>query len=252
MGTLHHQVYDPEGVYVGFPLKLDGGKLAFEVQGGVVYPGINQLPGSSADWNTIQNFASVKSNDAQIVFVSNDIPLVQFGDLNIGRYYYRLNPKSNHIYSWVLNNYWVTNFKASQQGELRWKYSLTSSDDNSDMFATRFGWGNRVPILSRVILPQKGVETGNLVSRSLININVPNLLLVNLTLSADGKGIILHLREIEGDHAIIDIRQLLEVTGAVSIQEVNVLEEEVLSTLDSPLLIEHFETRFIKLNFYKE
>ncbi len=241
-------VTDPEGVYVAFPFKLDGGKLAFEAQGGVVYPGINQVEGSSSDWNTIQNFAAVKGDKSQIVFVSHETPLVQFGDINTGRYYYRLKPKTNHIYSWVLNNYWVTNFKASQQGELQWTYNITSSADNSDMFATKFGWGNRVPLKSRIMLPTKGVEKTELVSRSLINLDVPNLLLVNTTPSLDGKGIILHCREIEGDHAILDIRRLSEETGASSIQEVNVLEEE-LSLLSAPLLIEHYETKFLKLNF---
>ena len=241
-------VFTPEGVYVAFPFKLDGGKLAFEAQGGVVYPGVNQLAGTSADWNTIQNFAAVKSEDAQIVFASKDIPLVHFGDINIGRYYYRLKPETNHIYSWVLNNYWVTNFKASQQGELRWSYSITSSGDPSDMFATRFGKGERVPLLPRIMMPSTGAESTELVSRSLIDLAVPNLLLVNTTPSMDGKGIILHLREVEGGHAILDTHRLQDQTGASSVEEVSVLEEQ-LSLLTAPLLIEHFETRFIKLNF---
>jgi hypothetical protein len=241
-------VYTPEAVYVSFPLKLEGGKLAFEAQGGVVYPGINQLEGSSSDWNTIQNFAAVKSEEAQIVFVSKDIPLVHLGDINIGRYYYRLKPETNHIYSWVLNNYWVTNFKASQQGELRWSYSITSSDDPSDMFATRFGKGERTPLLSRIMMPSAGSESTELHSKSLLDLAVPNLLLVNATPSLDGKGIILHLREVEGDHAILDVRRIQEETGALSIEEVSVLEEK-LSVLTSPLLIEHFETRFVKLIF---
>jgi len=241
-------VISAEGVYIAFPLKLEKGKLAFEVQGAVVYPGINQLEGTSSDWNTIQNFAAVKGENAQIVFVSNEIPLVQFGAMNTGRYYYRLKPKTNHIYSWVLNNYWVTNFKASQEGELQWTYSITSSDDNSDLFATHFGWGDRVPLKSRIIMPAKGNVKTKLVSRSLLHIDVPNLLLVNSAPSADNKGIVLHLREIEGDHAILDIRRLMEETGASSIQEVNILEEE-LAELNAPLLMEHFETKFIKLNF---
>ena len=241
-------VYTPEAVYVAFPFKLDGGKLAFEAQGGVVYPGVNQLAGTSADWNTIQNFAAVKSNEAQIVFVSKDIPLVHFGDINIGRYYYQLKPETNHIYSWVLNNYWVTNFKASQQGELRWSYSITSSEDPSDMFATRFGKAERTPLISRIMLPSFDAMTTELVSRSLLDLDVPNLLLVNSTPSLDGKGIVLHLREVEGGHAILDIRRLQEETGAQSIEEVSVLEEQ-LSVLTAPLLIEHYETRFIKLSF---
>jgi len=41
---------------------------------------------------------------------------------------------------------------------------------------------------------------------------------------------------------------MLDETGASSVYEVNVLEEE-LESLSSPLLIEHFETKFLKLNF---
>ncbi len=241
-------VYEPEGIYVAFPFVLENGKLAFEAQGGVVYPGINQLEGTSSDWNTIQNFAAVKNENAQIVFISNDIPLVHFGDINIGRYYYRLKPETNYIFSWVLNNYWVTNFKASQHGELRWSYTITSSADNSDMFATKFGWGNRVPLVSRVILPKKEAPSAASVSKSLLDLDVQNLLLVNASPSFDGNGIIFHVREVEGGHAILDINRLLNETGASSIQEVNILED-VIAELNAPLLIEHYETRFIKLLF---
>lgn len=244
-------VYTPEGVYISFPFKINGGKLAFEAQGGIVYPGKNQLAGTASDWNTIQNFAAVQSEAGQIVFGSKDIPLVQFGDLNIGRYYYRLHPKNTHVYSWVLNNYWVTNFKASQQGELRWNYVVTSSKDNSDMFATKFSWGSRVPFLSRMITPNREIENPRLSSRSLLNLDVPNLLLVNASPAVEGNSIILHLREVEGDHAILDIGRLLKETGATSITEVNILEE-VISTLNSPLLFEHFETKFLKINFDKD
>jgi hypothetical protein len=244
-------VFSPEGAYVAFPFKLDEGRLAFEAQGSIVYPGVNQLAGTSADWNTIQNFAAVQSDEAQIVFVSRDIPLVHFGDINTGRFYYRLKPETNHIYSWVLNNYWVTNFKASQQGELRWSYSITSSADRSNIFATRFGREERVPLLSRVIMPSGSAGKTDLVSRSLFNLDVPNLMLVNAAPSLDGKGIVLHLRELEGTHALLDIRRLQEETGAISVGEVNVLEEE-LSDLIAPLIIEHHETRFIKLSFDKD
>lgn len=241
-------VTDPESVYVAFPFKLPNAKLAYEAQGGIVYPGINQLEGTSSDWNCIQNFATVRGERSQIVFVSNEVPLVQFGAINTGRYYYRLRPQTNHIYSWVLNNYWVTNFKASQSGELQWSYFLTSSPDPSISFATQFGWGNRVPIKSRIIFPDHHATQTTLEDCSLLNLDVPNLLLVNTTPSLDGKGIILHLREVEGDHAILDIRRILEETGAITAHEVNVLEEEI-AVLSGPSQIEHFETRFIKLSF---
>jgi alpha-mannosidase len=142
----------------------------------------------------------------------------------------------------------VTNFRASQQGELRWSYGITSSSDPSDLFATRFGMGERVPLLSRVVMPSSSAGDTRLVSRSLLELNVPNLLLVNASPSLEGKGIVLHLREVEGDHAILDILRLQEETGAASIEEVNVLEEP-LSLLTAPLLFEHHETKFIRLSF---
>ncbi|MBK8493176.1 MAG: hypothetical protein IPL49_20405 [Saprospirales bacterium] len=239
-------VTEPEAVYVAFPFGLEGSKLAFEAQGGLVFPGINQLEGTSSDWNVVQNFASVRNDQGQIVYSSNDIPLVQFGAINTGRFYYRHQPETSHIYSWVLNNYWTTNFKASQEGEMKWDYYLTSSSDRSNTFATRFGWGSRVPLLARVI-PEGETKQAS-AARSVLDLGVPNLLLVDAQPSLSGDAVILHVREVEGDHAILDITRLLQETGARAISEVNVLEDEI-QVSTGPLLIEHFETKFIKFKY---
>jgi hypothetical protein len=241
-------VHSPEAVYVAFPFRLDGGRLAFEVQGGIVRPGIDQLEGSASDWNTIQNFAQVKSRDAQVVFTSDEIPLVQFGAINTGRYYYRLQPKTNHLYSWVLNNYWVTNFKASQSGELLWSYALTSSDDTSNAFAACFGRNNRTPFPSRILFSRMGSAESTPVSRSLLDLGATNLLLADARPTLDGKGIVLQIRELEGGHARLDLKALLRQTGASSAEEVNILEESI-GALNGSLRVEHFETKFIRLDF---
>lgn len=242
---------DPEGVYIAFPFTGENsGKLVFEAQGGVVRPGIDQLPGSSSDWSTIQNFAAVKSDNSQIVFCSEDIPPVQFGDINTGHYYYRLKPESSHIYSWVLNNYWTTNFKASQSGELDWKYQITSSSDNSNSFTTKFGWGNRVPLLTRTNTGKQNAISQQ-VSESFIDLSsTENLLLVHSRPTLNGKGIIMHLRETEGNHALLDIAKLLQNPNIEAVHEVNALGEEI-NQINSPLLIEHFETKFILLKTKK-
>ncbi len=237
----------PEGVFVALPFRMkDNDQLAFDVQGGIVNPGLNQLEGTSADWNVVQNFAAVKNDEAQILFSSNDVPLVQFGDINTGRFYYKHKPENPHIYSWVLNNYWTTNFKASQEGEMKWKYYLTSSSNLSNSFATRFGWDSRVPMLTRIIPPDDSGKTVNTVSRSLLDFALPNLLLVNARPSPSGDAVILHLRETEGGHAILDVPSLLAQTGAAQAVEVNVLGEEM-KQLTKPILIEHYETRFVLL-----
>ena len=239
-------VHDPEAVYVAFPFMMPDGQLSFDVQGGVVSSGINQLEGTASDWNTIQSFVSVKSPKGQIIFNSNEAPLVQLGDINTGRFYYKHTPQTSHVYSWVLNNYWTTNFKASQQGEMKWKYTISSVENNSTAYATAISLENKLPMAARVIAAGKN-NNGN-GSKSFLNIGLENLILVNAKPSADGKGIILQLRETDGNHAVLDVHKLLKKTHASAVKEVNVLEEEIKS-LNAPFLIEHFETKFIKMEF---
>jgi alpha-mannosidase len=178
------------------------------------------------------------------VFCSGDIPLVQFGDINIGRFYYKHQPEKPHIYSWVLNNYWTTNFKAMQEGEMKWHYFITSSSNKNSTYALRFALGSRIPLLTKVV--PAGKSKTEAISTSILDISLPNLLLVNAKPSENGDGVILQLRETQGDHAILDITKILQQTGASAIYETNVLEDEI-KQLNGPLLIEHYETKFIKL-----
>jgi len=238
-------VTTPESIYIAFPFGLEDGQLFFEAQGGMVEPGVNQLEGTSSDWNTIQHFASVRNAKNQIVFSSNDIPLVQFGDINTGRFYYKHRPETSHIYSWVLNNYWTTNFRASQEGELKWSYSITSDNDVSNSFATRFGWESSIPFLTRVL--PKGNTHSPLEEDSLINIDAQNILLVNAKPSKDGQGIILHIRETDGKPASIDLSRLVRTDKIISFSKVNVLEEKIRDLSDKIELVPN-EVLFIKVS----
>jgi hypothetical protein len=239
-------VNTPEAVYVAFPFHWPDGQLRFEVQGGVVVPGRDQLAGTSSDWNTIQNYASVRSEEGQIVYVSEETPLVHFGDLNLGRYQHVSNPKYPHIYSWVLNNYWVTNFKSSQEGELKWGYSLTSTDDASNRFAARFGWGTRIPFRSRLIPAGSGKASDKLVPKTFLCIDAPNLLLVAAYPSRDQQGIVIHLRELDGEVTSLDLDRIVSQTRTRSINRVNALEETICPA-GGQLSIQPYEAVFLKI-----
>ncbi len=195
---------DPESVYVSFPFELPDGKIHFDVPGGVIEAGVDQLKGSANDWNTVQNFASVRNDKEQIVMVSNEVPLMQFGNINLGRFKAGAVPETNNIYSWVMSNYWVTNFNADQHGEVEWTYALTSSSDNSDGFATQYAWTQRIPLLARVI--PAGKDSGSKkIAGSVLDINPHHLLLVNMAPVAGENAVILYLREIAGKPAELNI-----------------------------------------------
>lgn len=215
-------IVDPEGIYIAFPFQLENGKHFFDVQGGVVEAGKDQIPGSSNDWNTVQHFSSVRSSQAQIIMGSPEIPLMQFGNINTGRYKAGALPETTHQFSWPMNNYWVTNFNPDQKGEHQWSYYLTSGSDVSDGEATRFGWGARVPFMSR-ILPGGG-KGETVWQKSLINGWPENVILVNALPVEAENAIIIQIRETNGKQA--DLASLKQVSGnTFKVNQVNVLGE---------------------------
>ncbi len=217
-------VTEPEGIYIAFPFALENGELAFDVQGGEIRAGIDQIRGSANDWNTVQNYARLKNNDAQILLSSKETPLMQFGAINTGRYKAGALPETTHIFGWPMNNYWTTNFNAEQHGGITWSYSISSSEDESQKAATQFGWGNRVPFLSR-ILPGGGEGDDNW-SGSFISGWPDNVLLVSSFAATNGKSAILHLRETGGKNTILKLKNGI-TKAALPLQPVNVLGEPI-------------------------
>ncbi len=216
-------VVEAEAVYVALPFAVDAARLLFEAQGGMVEAGRGQVEGSSMDWAGVQNQAVVRSRDAQVVVVSPEIPLMMFGDIHIGKFMRMYTPERPHLYSWVLNNYWTTNFVAKQEGEMNWRYVLTSSADTSDTFATRFGWGVRVPFLTRVL--PAGAPNGRPAERSFLELGNERILLVAARPMDDGAGVILHLRETGGHATTLDLGAAQAAGMLRHAREVNVLGE---------------------------
>lgn len=208
-------VTDPEGIYIALPLSLEHGNLSFDVQGGIVRAGIDQIPGSANDWNTVQNFARLAGDSCQIVVSPVGAPLMQFGGINTGRYRAGALPESGHIYGWPMNNYWTTNFNADQHGGHAWTYSITGLPGNSITDATRFGWSNRVPFLTRV-LPGGG-EGGSPWQGSWLGGWPDNILLISALPEAAETTAILHVRETEGKNTTLTLqpgnsREILSLT----------------------------------------
>lgn len=210
-------IIEPESFYIAFPFRLKDGKHFTEVQGGTIETGRDQITGSSNDWYTVQNFTSVRNSYAQLVFGCGEMPLMQFGAINTGRYKAGAMPQSTHLFSWPMNNYWVTNFNADQRGGHTWSYYLTTTGDVSDSFASRFGWGSRVPYLTR-ILPGDGTGD-NYREGSFIEGWPENVILISAKPCNNGNTIQIHLRETNGRETPINLKnafsgEVFKISGA--------------------------------------
>ena len=233
---------EPEGVYIAFPFDLQGGSLAFDVQGGEVRPGIDQLPGSSNDWNTVQTYARIFDGNRQVVLSSNDIPLMQCGGINTGRYKAGARPASLKVYSWPINNYWTTNFNAYQFGTHEWMYALTTCSNVSPSFAARTGLENKVPLLSRVI---PGGGNDNPADKFSLIENWPDdVLLISLKPLDDRGNLLLQVRETAGKSVLFEPRLRVSVPGLKWIR----CDANGNPLLFSYSLLNPFESAFYKIS----
>ena len=244
----------PESVYVTLPFQSPDAKLLYEGQGGLVTPGEGQIPGSSSDWQTMQSFLSVRNTAGQIILGSEQAPLVQLGDFNLGKWMPVTQIAKPHVYSWIMNNYWFTNFRTEQEGEFKWHYYLTSTKDTSTATATRFGWGSRVPLVTRVLPAAKGKAATPAGSSTpapnvipVMAFPAPNLLVVEYRPAADLQGIVLHLREVAGQPASLARKDIVSATPISRLDEVNVLEQPLKTKLDT-VTFQPWESKFLKLS----
>lgn len=245
---IKNPVLDPEALYVAFPFNMEKGQIFFEAQGGMMKPGIDQLPGTASDWNTVQNFVTIRSEESQIIITSPEIPLYHLGGMNLGKFSYNHRPETNHVFSWVLNNYWTTNFKASQEGALSWKYFITCSDDASLKEATQFGWQSRIPMVGRVFPSTGGPEKPD--QKGLLLSHTSDLLLVSSTPTEEGDGIILQIREITGNRIELDPKSYLATVDIPQCIEVNAIGQPLHAVADK-FIFEPYSVHFLKFTWHR-
>jgi len=179
----------------------------------------------------------------QLVIGCPEMPLMQFGAINTGRYTAGAMPQSTNLFSWPMNNYWVTNFNADQRGGHSWTYYMTTSSDASNDFATKFGWGCRIPYLTRVI-PGSGKGDNNW-EGSFITGWPSNVILVNALPASDGEYCIIHLRETNGQSTSLSLTNGLNGKLLIA-TEVDVTGKQVAKPT---LNIGPLESKFYKINF---
>jgi alpha-mannosidase len=125
--------------------------VRFDIAWGVVQLGRDQLPGACQNHFTVQRWVDVSNSDFGVTLATLDAPLVEVGAIRadpiaVG-WVQDLEP-SARLYSYVMNNYWETNYLAAQEGPVSFRYALLPHRPFDAATAHRFGAERSQPLIA--------------------------------------------------------------------------------------------------------
>lgn len=117
-------VRDPESVHIAFPFAEELGILRYDGAGTLIQPELDQLPAACRNFFCPEGLADISSKDRGISVLLLDTPLIEIGGITAELpWMERLDPAAK-FYAYAMNNYWHTNYKADQSGEVSFRFTL--------------------------------------------------------------------------------------------------------------------------------
>jgi hypothetical protein len=192
-----------EAVHFGFPFNVPGGVMRMDVPWAVVRPEADQLTGACKNYFTVGRWIDVSNDDYGVTWATVDAPLVEVGAMTVDVLPNPFEPENwiRHLeptqtfYSYVMNNYWETNYKASQEGVTVFRYSIMPHGEFDPAAAARFGTERSQPL---VVVP---TDRDAPVPRSLFRVEPEGVIVSLLKPSEDRKAWIVRLFNAAGTPA---------------------------------------------------
>jgi alpha-mannosidase len=125
-------VREKESVHFAFPYAIPHAVNRFNTGwGGVFGRGDLQLAGANEDYYSVQRWCDVSGDRIGFTLLLKEACLIEPGSMtneNIGRSgvkeWKAKADTSAVLYSYVMNNYWFTNFKSDQEGIVAFRYGI--------------------------------------------------------------------------------------------------------------------------------
>ncbi|MDH5197445.1 MAG: hypothetical protein OEY20_09345, partial [Gemmatimonadota bacterium] len=129
-------VYDPEAVLYRFAFAGDPASVRISVPGGAATLEEEQLPGANRNYFSARSWIQLRDGSSAtahtVTLVMLDVPVLQIGALGsdpiVTGWRTQVQP-SGTVWSYVMNNYWETNYRAGQQGRVAFRYVVAPDAD---------------------------------------------------------------------------------------------------------------------------
>jgi alpha-mannosidase len=147
-----------EAVHVAFPFQIADPVVRVDEGFALVRPEADQLAGSCKDYYSAQRWVDVANQDCGVLVTVDESPLVEVGSMhselpasrNVD--WKKTQESSPLVYSYVMNNYWYTNYKADQEGASTYHYSLEPHALFHEADAVRHGIERSQPLRLRPVV----------------------------------------------------------------------------------------------------
>jgi alpha-mannosidase len=120
-------IYTPEGVHLIFPFNVPDGVMRIDLGYGMYRPEADQLKGACKNYYTPERWVDISNQERGVTWITADAPVIETGgittDANAYGWLQEAHPGQTVI-SYVMNNYWGTNYKAGQSGKATFRYVI--------------------------------------------------------------------------------------------------------------------------------
>ena len=140
-------VREKESVHFAFPFRVPGAQMRYDVADAIVRAPEDQLAGACKNFFSAVSWTDVSNTDYGVTLAVPDTPLVEMGAITAEQPWMRTIQPSPLLYSYAMNNYWHTNYKADQEGPVNFSYAIQPHAAFSSVAAARFGRERREPLV---------------------------------------------------------------------------------------------------------
>lgn len=180
-------VREKEAVHIAFPFALPGGQLRYDVADALVRPEVDQLAGACKNFFSVQSWVDISNGNYGVTWASPNAPLIEIGAITAEQPWMKSITTASSIYSYVMNNYWHTNYKADQEGAVTFSYSILPHAAFNAVDAAKFGTERRQPLVVSL------ADTSTPARSSLLRLSTPNVLVSSIKPIAGGQSWLVYL-----------------------------------------------------------
>ncbi|HMG19030.1 MAG TPA: hypothetical protein VK573_09915, partial [Gemmatimonadales bacterium] len=192
-----------EALYLAFPFAFTKPTVDVEVPLGRMTVDRDQQPGSCRDWYCHSHWVWLREGNDGVLWSGPDTPLFTLNDLFRGAWRRSIVPDGT-LFAYAMNNYWHTNYAASQGGAatFRFRISLLAPGDAAE--PVRRGWAACDPLY--VSPSYVNATPGPLIAKDRALFYADrNVMIAGAKPADDGEGVIVKLLDVAGQARVVGV-----------------------------------------------